>query len=72
MEESVDTPAVVIQQMRADYFKELAMEHNLAIEEIQKIHEETLVKLTKIEPKGAMFMNVAFPAAIKSYKENKN
>ena len=39
MEESVYTPAVNIQQIRAEYFKELAIEHNLTIEEIQKIHE---------------------------------
>ena len=72
MEESVDTPAVNIQQIRAEYFKVLAIEHNLTIEEIQKIHEETLGKLTKIEPKGAMVMNIAFPAAIKNYKEKRD
>jgi len=72
MEESVDTPAVNIQQIRADYFNELAIEHNLTIEEIQKIHKETLDKLTKNESKHAMFMNVAFPAAIKNYKEKRD
>jgi len=72
MEESVDTPAVNIQQIRADYFRELAIEHNLTIEEIQKIHKETLDKLTETESKFAMFMNVAFPAAIKNYKEKRD
>jgi broad specificity polyphosphatase/5'/3'-nucleotidase SurE len=71
MEESLDIPAVNIQQIRADYFKELASEHNLTIEEIQKIHKDTLAKLTKTESKGAMFMNIAFPAAIKNYKEKR-
>ena len=72
MEEFVDTPAVNIQQIRADYFKDLAIEHDLAIEEIQQIHEETLAKLTKTQSKGAMFMNIAFPAAIKNYKEKED
>ena len=72
MEESVDTPAINIQQIRADYFKELAIEHNLTIEELQKIHKETLAKLTRTESKSAMFMNIAFPAAIKNYKEKRD
>jgi hypothetical protein len=72
MEESEDTHSVTIQQIRADYFKELAIEHHLTIEEIQKIHEETLTKLTKTESKGAMFMNIAFPAAIKNYIEKRD
>jgi hypothetical protein len=69
MDDFVDSPLVNIQQIREEYFKKLAIEHDLAIEEIQKIHEETLQKLTNVESKGAMFMNVAFPVAIKKYKE---
>lgn len=72
MDESVDLPNDNVLQIRDDYFKALAIEHNLTIEEIQKIHEATIAKLTKTETKGAMFMNLAFPAAIKNYKEKRD
>ena len=72
MEESTDPTAINIQQIRHDYFEKLAIKHNLTIDEIQKIHDETLAKLTKTDLKAAKFMNIAFPAAIKNYKENRD
>jgi hypothetical protein len=60
-----------INNIRAEYFQTLALEHELSIKEIHQIYEETLAKLTKRESKGAMFMNVAFPAAINDYKQNR-
>jgi len=70
MEDAANVTPAEFNSLRADYFQKLAIEHDLTIDEIQKIHDETYLKLTRLEAKGAMLMNIAFPAALKHYKEN--
>ena len=61
-----------IKEIRQKHYTELAREHSLTVEEIQKIHESTLEKLASIEPKFQMYIEIALPKAIEEYKNGKS
>jgi len=61
-----------IKESRQRLYADLAIEHGLTIEEIQKIHESTLGKLASVEPKFQMFIGIALPKAIEHYKKGQS
>ena len=71
MDEALDDLESWIREVRKKYYQDLASIHGLTVKEIQDIHERTLEKLSRIEPRNQMFIEIVLPKAIEDYKNSK-